>query len=58
MLDEFAATDFLQILTLLATRERRANYLAENPEDERVPAVSCKRRDILRLELADYLQVG
>ena len=43
LLDEFEATDFLQILTLLATRERRARYIAENPEDDRVPAVSCKR---------------
>ena len=52
----FEATDFLQILTLLATRERRARYLAENPADDRVPAVSCKRRDVLQLELADYLR--
>ncbi len=29
LLNDFAATDFLQILTLLATRERRARHLAE-----------------------------
>ena len=56
LLDEFEATDFLQILTLLATRECRARYIDENPEDDRVPAVSCKRRDVLQLELADYLR--
>ena len=54
VVSEFRATDFLQVVTLLATRERRANYLAGNQDDERGPAVSCKRRDILRLPLAEY----
>jgi hypothetical protein len=54
LLDKFSATDFLQILTLLATHERRTRYLAERREDDRAPAVSCKRRDVLRLELEDY----
>jgi hypothetical protein len=53
VLDEFEATDFLQILTLLSTGERRARYEAARPGDERAPAVSCKRRDVLRLELHD-----
>jgi hypothetical protein len=54
LLDKFPATDFLQILTLLATHDRRTRYLAEHREDDRAPAVSCKRRDVLRLELEDY----
>jgi hypothetical protein len=54
VLARFAATDLLQIVTLLATRERRLDHLASNPEDDRAPAISCKRRDILRLELPDY----
>lgn len=54
VLDEFRATDFLQVVTLLATRERRADYLRGSQDDERGPAVSCKRRDILRLPLAEY----
>lgn len=54
LLNDFAATDFLQILTLLATRERRARHLAENPGDDRAPAVSCKRGDVLRLGIDDY----
>lgn len=54
VLDEFRDTDFLQVVTLLATRDRRAQYLAGSPDDERGPAVSCKRRDILRLPLAEY----
>ncbi|HZD14043.1 MAG TPA: DUF262 domain-containing protein, partial [Pseudonocardiaceae bacterium] len=54
LLSEFPATDFLQIITLLATRERRAQFVARNPGDERAPAVSCKRKDVLKLDLADY----
>lgn len=56
VLDDFRATDFLQVITLLATHARRTVHLASNPGDERAPAVSAKRRDILRLSLEDYLQ--
>lgn len=48
------ATTFLQIVTLLATYERRRLHLQAHPEDDRAPAVSCKRREILRLPLDDY----
>lgn len=54
VLRQFRATDFLQLLTLLTTRHRRAEHLAARPGDERAPAVSCKRRDVLRLEVEDY----
>lgn len=54
LLERFESTDFLQILTLLSSFERRRTYLAGNPGDEKAPAVSCKRKDVLRLELADY----
>lgn len=54
VLDEFPATDFLQIVSLLATRDRRERYIADSPDAERAPAVSCKRRDVLRLSLDDY----
>jgi hypothetical protein len=52
-------TDFLQTITLLATYERRLRWdqdaLASDSDDEsRGPAVSCKRRDVLRLSLEDY----
>ena len=47
-----AATDFLQALTLLVTHERRLEQRAAgNPEP---PAVSCKRRDVLKLTKKDY----
>jgi hypothetical protein len=46
------ATDFLQAVTLLATRERRETQ--REAGDAEPPAVSCKRRDILKLTKADY----
>ena len=45
-------TDFLQAVTLLATRERRMAW-AEGDSDK-APAVSCRRADILRLTQDDY----
>lgn len=48
------ATTFLQVVTLLATYNRRQSYLQAHPEDDRAPAVSCKRREMLRLPLDDY----
>ncbi|OZB87855.1 MAG: hypothetical protein B7X41_11240 [Microbacterium sp. 14-71-5] len=46
-------TDFLQAVTLLATRERRARDIAAGRP--KPSAVSARREDILRLELTDYL---
>ncbi len=47
-------TDFLQSITLLATRERREAYLASGQPAADAPGVGCKRKDILRLSLEDY----
>lgn len=44
-------TDFLQAVTMLATRER---HLADT--SGRPPAISAKREDVLRLTLDDYLR--
>jgi hypothetical protein len=49
-----SATDFLQALTLLVTRERR--LLERDRGVAEPPAISCKRRDVLRLTKADYDQ--
>jgi hypothetical protein len=54
VLKTLAATDFLQVVTLLSTLERRNQHMSANPSEERVPAISCKRKDILRLPLAQY----
>lgn len=44
-------TDFLQAVTMLATRKRN---LADN--SDRPPAISAKREDVLKLTLDDYLE--
>jgi hypothetical protein len=46
------STDFLQAVTLLATRERRQTW--QTGDSDKAPAVSCRRGDILRLTLDDY----
>jgi len=56
VLRQFSATDFLQVVTLLSTFGARSARIADGQEGDRAPAVSCKRKDILRLELADYRQ--
>lgn len=44
-------TDFLQAVAMLTTRERNLADTSGRP-----PAVSAKREDVLKLELADYLR--
>lgn len=44
-------TDFLQAVTLLATRKRNLADTGSRP-----PAVSAKREDVLKLTLAEYLE--
>lgn len=46
------STDFLQAISLLVTRERRLSW--SEGDSEKAPAVSCKRRDILRLTREEY----
>lgn len=45
------STDFLQAVSLLATRERHNSHDGPRP-----PAISAKREDILKLSLDDYLK--
>ena len=47
-------TDFLQAISLVATYERRVERERAGEAGERLPAVSCKRKDILKLEREDY----
>lgn len=54
VLDEFSNTAFLQAVTLLASWERRETAIAQGADEERVPAVGCKRTDLLRLSLVNY----
>ncbi len=54
MLQSIESTDFLQAVSLLVTREKRLTALNQNGETERAPAISCKRKDVLKLTLNDY----
>ncbi len=56
VLRSFENTDFLQVISLLATRARRQAHLDAGHPATDAPGVSCKRRDILRLTLTDYQQ--
>jgi hypothetical protein len=47
-------TDFLQAITLLATRDRRVQALSGGTPSDNAPGISCKRRDVLRLTIFDY----
>jgi hypothetical protein len=50
-------TDFLQAVSLVVTSRRRIAAKAEAGGDGGLPAVSCRRRDILGLRLDDYRAV-
>lgn len=47
-------TDFLQAVTLLATKDRRERA-AQVDSPGKLPPISARREEILRLELTDYL---
>jgi hypothetical protein len=47
-------TEFLQAITLLTTRDRRLQTLAQGTPPDNAPGVSCKRKDVLRLILDEY----
>ncbi|MDD3621871.1 MAG: DUF262 domain-containing protein [Methanofollis sp.] len=54
VLENIKSDDFLQVITLLATMQRRRKFEGARSGPERAPAISCKRKDILKLELSDY----
>ncbi len=53
VLHDFSNTDFLQCITLLATRDRRNRAISQG-DGERAPAIGCRRVDMLRLTLDEY----
>ena len=46
--------DFLQAISLLVTQTRRRAAVASGAPGDQVPGISCKRKDILKLEIADW----
>ena len=54
VLHKLQSDDFLQTVSLLVTRARRRAALNSGTPIDKAPGISCKRRDILRLEVADW----
>ncbi len=54
LLSKLEEPAFLQLVTLLATYDRRRRHLEKDPDAERPPAVSCHRADMLKLSLEAY----
>jgi hypothetical protein len=46
--------DFLQIISLLSTRNKKIKALETGIREDQSPGISCKRREILRMKLDDY----
>jgi hypothetical protein len=46
-------TDFIQAISLLATWQRRQDFIQAGRAGQ-APGVTCKRKDLLKLSLADY----
>lgn len=46
--------DFLQAISLLVTLTRRREALAAGTTTDNAPGISCKRKDILKLEVTDW----
>jgi len=56
LLSNVSNTDVIQAITLLATYNNRLNRAKQNIQDEELPTVSCKRKDMLNLSLENYQQ--
>ena len=54
LLAKIENTEFLQAVTLLATWQNRNTCINTGQAAENAPPVSCKRKDILNLSLAEY----
>jgi hypothetical protein len=56
VLSTLEPVDFLQAISLLTTRARRMDALAQGRDQERAPGITCKRKDMLRMTSEDYLK--
>lgn len=55
LLDDVKNTDLMQAITLLSTYYRRQKRIIEGALPGELPAVSCKRKDVLNLKLSEYI---
>jgi hypothetical protein len=54
VLGEIRNTDLIQTITLLATYYKRLEMSKQNLRSDELPAISCKRKEMLNLSLHDY----
>jgi len=54
ILKKVESTDFLQSISLLATRRKHISAIRDGVNPESAPGISCKRKDILKMTLEDY----
>lgn len=54
VLRNLKSDDFLQAISLLVTQHLRRTALELDRTSEKVPGISCKRKDILNLSVADW----
>ena len=54
VLRNLQSDDFLQAISLLVTLTRRREALGGGTPVDKAPGISCKRRDILKLEVGDW----
>ncbi len=56
VLRSLQSDDFLQAIALLVTQERRRRALSQDNQTGEPPGISCKRKEILSLEVSDWRQ--
>lgn len=54
VLHKLGSNDFLQAISLLVTQQRRREALVGGAAKDKAPGISCKRKEILKLEVADW----
>jgi len=54
VLRNLQSDDFLQAISLLVTQTRRRDAMAAGSAADKAPGISCKRKDILKLEVTDW----
>ncbi len=55
-MEDIENTDYLQVVSLLSTYQKKMSAIEGGLPPENAPAISCKRKDILGLTLGEYLQ--
>ena len=54
VLDDLGSNEFLQAISLFSTLERRKNKKKNGITEDNLPAISCKKRDVLKISLENY----